>query len=182
MATSATNVPHVRSMGMINCPFRAPGGAGAAFAFALLVLAATPAAAKCLDDVHVLAETHGLSSKPPVAVPDTKQALPGAPSVTTHQLSRSGGVIAPPSVGDNSVIKPPANADPGMPTVPNAQPAPSGQGATPGAGAETGKDKAGANRTALQAALTAARAAAERGDEQACRERLAQAKQLAEKP
>ena len=133
-------------------------------AAALLLLSATvPAGAKCLDDVHAMAEAHGVSSRPPVAAPDSKQS----PPVTTHDLARSGGVIAPPPTADNSVIKPSGNPDPGMKTVPDAKtstPAP-----------------AAARQTALQAALTAARADAERGDEQACRDSLAKARQLAER-
>ncbi len=181
MPARATRGPDDRSMGMNNSPSHRPYTAIGALAIALSVLAAEPVAAKCLDDVHVLAESQGLSSQPPVAAPDSKQAR-GTPPVTTHQLSRSGGVIAPPPVDDKGVIKPPGNTDPGMATLPNAQPAPSGQGPASPPGAESRKDKAGANRSALQAALTAARAAAERGDEQACRESLAKAELLAEKP
>ena len=93
---------------------------------------------------------------------------PQSPGVTTRELSRSGGVIAPPPTDDKSVIKPQTNPDPGMPTVPDKTP--------PKA---AGK---GADNTALQAALTAARHDAERGDEQGCRQSLAKARELAEKP
>ncbi|MBV8394539.1 MAG: hypothetical protein JOY81_15280 [Alphaproteobacteria bacterium] len=137
-------------------------------AAALLPVLAVPANAKCLDEVHALAESHGVTSKPPVAVPGSKQA----PGVTTHELQRSGGVIAPPQTADSSVIKPPANVDSGMATLPNAKPSPA-----PDKSAEVGR-----NETALQAALTAARASAERGDEQACEESLGKARQIAEKP
>jgi hypothetical protein len=153
--------------------------------FAALMLLTAPAGAKCLDEVRTMAESHDLSSKPPVAMPDPKQATPGMPAVTTGELAKSGGVIAPPTVADRSVIKPPANTDPGMETVPNTGPTPpaSSLGAKPDAGTDVGKSaKAGADRTALQAALTAARAAAERGDEQGCEESFAKAKQIAEKP
>lgn len=138
---------------------------------------ALPAAAKCIDEVHALAESHDVTSKPPVAVPDAKQA----PTVTTQDLQRSGGVIAPPHADDRSVIKPPTNADPGMATIPNAKPS---AGATPTPSDETPRPsaEAGRNQAALQAALTAARSSAERGDEQACEESLSKAKQIAEKP
>ena len=130
------------------------------------MLACWPAAAACLDEVHALAESRGISSKPPVAVPDSSTA----PDVTTRQLSRSGGVIAPPQTADDkSVIRPPADTDPGMMTTPDVH--------APKIG---GNEKAGADRTRLQAALTAAHAAAERGDEQACEDGLAKAKQIAE--
>lgn len=129
-----------------------------ALVVALAALVARPAKAGCLNDVQALAEAHGVTSKPPVAVPDSKDG----PPVTTQDLARSGGVIAPPPMADNSVIKPPVNADPGMKTSPDKP--------LPEAAADTG---------ALQTALTAARNAAEHGDEQACRESLAKAKQLA---
>ena len=140
----------------------------------VMALPAPPAAASCLDDVHALAEGSGLSSKPPVVAPDSKDN----PGVTSRQLSRSGGVVTPPPTADNSVIKPPGNTDPGMQTMPQAKPAPSPASSSPGQGA---KAEAGAERAALQAALTAARAAAERGDEQACRDGLGKARDLAEK-
>ncbi len=47
------------------------------------LLVAAPARAKCIDDVHALAEAHGVTSKPPVVNPDSKQS----PGVTTRELS-----------------------------------------------------------------------------------------------
>jgi hypothetical protein len=148
-------------------------------------LAASEAAsAKCIDDVDAMAQRQGISSKPPTAAPDAQHGRP----ITTQDLARSNGVIAPPPIDDRSVIVPPANADPGMQTAPDAKPAPAmpnvGGESRGGAGAEILKPSADAARkqTALQAALSAARASAEHGDEQACREGLSQAKQIAERP
>ncbi len=145
-----------------------------ALGLALVLLARPALAATCLEDVRTLAEAESLSSKPPVATP---APVPGqAPGVASSRnlsrdLAKSGGVIAPPPTADNSVIKPPANTDPGMPTIPDK--APSAEAGKPGAAPD-------GNRTALQAALTAARHHAEEGDEKACRDSLAKAKQLAE--
>jgi hypothetical protein len=143
---------------------------------ALLVLLITSAAADaaCLDDVQKLAESHGVPTEPPTVTPHDK----AAPGVTTDQLARSGGVIKPPPSADPSVIEPPKGQDPGMATVPGVKPQPGApNAATPSApGAPTAPtDHAGAQRTTLQAALVAARADAERGDEQGCREQLAKA-------
>ncbi len=127
-----------------------------------------------------MAESYGLSSKPPTATPDSKRG----PGITTGDLARSNGVIKPPPVTDRSVIAPPANADPGMQTVPDTTAAPKVPnfgGETPNGAIERGA-RAGRDRTALQAALTAARDSAERGDEQACQESLAKARQIAERP
>jgi hypothetical protein len=144
-----------------------------AFALALaavLVGSAGPAGAagSCLDQVRDLASQHGTPSKPPTATPGDKDK--GGGGVTTQDLARSGGVIAPPPMDDKSVIKPPANTHDAMPTVPDVatKQAPAGEAPE-------------AQLTQLQAALTAARAQAERGDEKGCEEALARARTLAER-
>lgn len=123
----------------------------------------------CLDQVRDLASQHGTPSKPPTAtLGDNKGA--GKGGVTSEDLARSGGVIKPPPMDDRSVIKPPANTHDRMPTVPDVatkKPSPD--------------DQPEAKRTQLQAALTAARAQAERGDEKGCQEALARARTLAER-
>ena len=123
-----------------------------------------PAAAadKCLDQVRDLAARHGTPSKPPTAAPDKKS------DVTTHDLARSGGVIKPPAVDDKSVITPAPNTRDAMPTVPNV--VPKGQVKEPAA-----------DRTKLQAALTAARSQAEQGNEKGCQEALERARTLADR-
>jgi hypothetical protein len=119
-------------------------------------------AEKCLDAVSALAAQHGTSSKPPTASPDRKS------DVTTQDLARSGGVIKPPPVEDKSVITPAPNQHDAMPTVPNVAP-------------KTQQETPAAERTQLQAALTAARSLGEQGNEKGCQEALARARTLAER-
>jgi hypothetical protein len=121
---------------------------------------AAGAADACLDQVRDLASQHGVSSAPPVAAP-------GKGEVTTQDLARSGGVIKPPPVQDRAVIKPPADKQSAMPTIPDVAP--------------TTKEEPAADRSRLQAALTAARARAEQGDEKGCQEALARARTLDER-
>ena len=134
-------------------------------AMGLAVVAANAQAApsdSCLDQVRDLAARHGTPSKPPTAAPDKKS------DITTHDLARSGGVIKPPPMDDRSVIKPAPDKHDPMPTVPNIAP-------------KAQQDEPAADRTKLQAALTAARAQAERGDEKGCQEALERARTLAER-
>jgi hypothetical protein len=132
---------------------------------ALLALAGEAAAAEsCLDQVRDLASRYGAPSNPPTAAPN------GKADVTTQDLARSGGVIKPPPVQDKSVITPPPDKHDPMPTVPDV--ATKAQPPNGGSGAE---------HTQLQAALTAARAEAERGDEKGCQEALARARVVAER-
>jgi hypothetical protein len=133
---------------------------------ALAITGPAAAADSCLDQVRDLASQHGTPSKPPTAAPDSK----GGAKATTQDLARSGGVIAPPPMDDRSVIKPPSTGNDRMPTVPDVAPQ-----------AQKQQDTPAADRTKLQAALTAARAQAERGDEQGCQEALARARTLAER-
>ena len=138
----------------------------AASAWAMAVLLAMPAVAadSCLDQVRDLASRHGTPSKPPTAAPN------GPADIKTQDLARSGGVIAPPPMDDKSVIKPPPSGNDRMPTIPDVAPQ-----------TQNRQDAPAADRTALQAALTAARAQAERGDEKGCLEALARARVLAER-
>jgi hypothetical protein len=129
----------------------------------LMAIALTAQAApadQCLDQVRDLAARHGTPSKPPTAAPDRKS------DVTTQDLAQSGGVIKPPQVDDKSVITPAPNTRDAMQTIPNV--APKGQ-----------QEEPAADRTKLQAALTAARSLAESGDEKGCREALERARTLA---
>ena len=120
------------------------------------------AADKCLDQVRDLAGKYGMSSMPPTASPN------GKGEVTTQQLARSGGVIKPPPTDDKSVIKPSPDKQDAMPTVPDVAP-------------QALKQEPAADRTKLQAALTAARTQAEQGDEKGCLEALGRAHTLADR-
>jgi len=148
---------------------RPPIAALGVLAVALAGMAAPAGAAdSCLDQVRDMASQHGTPSKPPVAAPGDKEG--GKGGATTQDLARSGGVIAPPPMDDKSVIKPPSTGTiDRMPTVPDIAPQAQQQ------------DTPATDRTKLQAALTAARAQAERGDEKGCQEALARARTLAER-
>ena len=108
---------------------------------AVLALGAEVAAAQsCLDQVRRMADEHGISTDPPSVAPGSNRG------VTTQELGRSGGVIEPPRVDDKSVITPPRETSPGMPTMPDTSSKP--------------RESARVGRTALQALLVAARARA----------------------
>jgi hypothetical protein len=134
----------------------------AAGAAAVVLAGPASAANSCLDQVRDLASRYGTPSKPPTAAPDKKS------DVTTQDLARSGGVITPPAVQDKSVITPPSSTRDAMQTVPDVGP-------------QALKQEPAADRTKLQAALTAARAQAERGDEKGCEEALGRARTLADR-
>ena len=122
-----------------------------------IALAGAPAGAEtCLDQVRELSKRYDVSDNPPKATTQQDGAS------TSDKLARSGGVLEPPPVRDNNVIAPPSTQAYRMPTTPDVKP----------------KDPAakGPDRTALQAALVAARSQAERGNEEGCREALAKAK------
>jgi len=135
----------------------------ATIGFAALLLSGQAATADtCINEVRALANQHGMNTVPPTAAPGEKR------DVTTLDLARSGGVIAPPPIQDKSVITPgPDKHDP-MPTVPDV-------------GSRKQQDEPKAEHSGLQAALVAARAQAERGDETGCREALARARVLADR-
>lgn len=124
----------------------------------LLLLPASALGQSCLDTVQRLSSQYGLESQPPAA---EQQA-----SSLTEKLKDSGGVIKPPEVGAPAAIRPP-HTDEGMKTAPPVTPQPS-EGTKPAA------------RVAqMEALLTAAREAGERGNEGECLARLAEAEQLA---
>jgi hypothetical protein len=136
----------------------------AGWTMAVLHVAPAAAADSCLDQVRDLASQQGTPSKPPTASPNSQS------NIKTQDLALSGGVIAPPPMDDRSVIKPPSTGNDRMPTVPEVAPQTQNQQEAPAA-----------DRTGLQAALTAARAQAERGDEKGCQEALARARVLADR-
>jgi len=134
----------------------------AATGLAALVLSGQSAAAEsCIDQVQALGRQHAMKTAPPTAAP-------GKGDVRTRDLARSGGVIAPPPVQDKSVITPAPDKHDPMPTIPDVT-------------SRKQQDGPEADHSGLQAALVAARAQAERGDEKGCLEALARAKTLAER-
>lgn len=142
-----------------------------------VVLALWPgmaAADSCLDQVRELARNQNISTDPPTASPDK------APSVTSRELGRSGGVIEPPATSDHSVIAPPATTDNRMPTMPDVTQKP-GTPPSPQAARDEARKESAADRTALQAVLVAARAEAERGQEANCLDGLKKARELLER-
>lgn len=143
-------------------------------AFALAFWPGLAAAEGCLDQVRELAATHNIATDPPTASPDK------APSVTSRELGRSGGVIEPPATSDRSVIAPPATTESRMPTMPDVTPKPGTPPTQQAAPNAAMKDRA-ADRTALQALLVAARAEAERGQEANCVDTLKKARELLER-
>jgi hypothetical protein len=133
------------------------------FASAMLIAAlgaGTAHAESCLDQVRQLADRQGVSTDPPTVAPD------GGRRATPQELGRSGGVVEPPAIRDESVISPPRNQTPAMPTMPDVKRSnPSEQ----------------SERATLQALLVAARAQAERGNERGCQEQLEKAHQVVER-
>jgi hypothetical protein len=145
-----------------------------AFALALAFWPGLAAAEGCLDQVRELARAHNIATDPPTASPDK------APSVTSRELGRSGGVIEPPATSDRSVITPPGTTDSRMPTMPDVTAKP-GAPPSPQAARDQAKKDGAADRTALQALLVAARAEAERGQEANCVDTLKKARELLER-
>ena len=143
-------------------------------AFAVALWPGLAAAEGCLDQVRALASSQNISTDPPTASPDK------APSVTSRELGRSGGVIEPPPTSDRSVITPPAATGSRMPTMPDVTQRP-GPPPTQQAARDESKKDGAADRTALQAVLVAARAEAERGQEANCLDALKKARELLER-
>lgn len=170
--------------------------------------AALPAAAQgtgkgatggaCGDLIDRFAAAQNLSAGPPPTVtpPGATGLPPGTAGstgesdggVTSRDLARSGGVIAPPAVGSTVVIDPPRPPNDGMPTAPairpDAGPTAPGQSA-PGQNAEAQPPAGGAMgqaavRAQMEALVTAGRAAARRGDESQCMDSLNKARRLSE--
>ena len=146
-----------------------------------LVIAATAsmlpsaaAAQDCIDQVEALAGKLGVTTELPQAGPEAP--APAAPQKEQQpgstDLSESGGVIEPPQEGaDMPTYEPPDEGDSDMPTAPDIQPQ------TPGGGATRDQP---AKDVQVQSLLTAARKAAESGDNEACLARLQEATALAE--
>ncbi|PWC34208.1 hypothetical protein [Azospirillum sp. TSO35-2] len=182
-----------------------PAPLAAATALAAGLLLSAPAAqaqsagasSSCGAMVEQFAADQGLStSPPPVAVPGT--SAPGlsgstpredsgsgaAGGATSNRLAQSGGMVAPPAVGDRSVIEPPSTGS-NMPTAP-AVGADSGSRATPdGAPGSAGSSGGGlmeqaARNAQLESLVTAARSAARDGDESRCMDSLSDARRLSQ--
>ncbi|AWU94482.1 hypothetical protein [Azospirillum ramasamyi] len=173
-----------------------------ALAVAAGLLAVQPAAAQsgaqtgCAAMVEQFAANHGLSTEPPpVAVPDS--AAPGLSGSTPRDeqgsgsgsgigsggLAQSGGMVAPPAVGDQAVIEPPAIGS-NMPTAPSVAPQANSR-ATPdsgpgGSGGANGLMGQAARNAQMESLVTAARSAAREGDEARCMESLNDARRLSQ--
>lgn len=166
------------------------------------LLAVQPAAAQtgtqtgCAAMVEQFAADRGLSTEPPpVAVPDgpapglsgsTPRDELGSGSgagTSSEELAQSGGMVAPPAVGDRAVIEPPAIGS-NMPTAPSVAPQAnsrampdSGPGGSGGANGLMGQ---AARNAQLEALVTAARSAARDGDEARCMQSLNDARRLSQ--
>lgn len=148
------------------------GGRIAPFVSATLAVglfALPPAqAGSCLEQVNSAAEAHHLSVEPP-------DARPAGPGVTSGDLSKSGGVIEPPKVGDPAVVEPPGGVRYGMPTVPDVT------SDAPRARMNGTSDTLSAQDVAiLESILVAARADAQRGDEAGCFKKMRKAQDFLE--
>lgn len=140
-------------------------------------------AAECGDRVAALAREQGLSATPPTtgstAGDDASGAAGGEAEqgvVTSRELGRSGGVIEPPAAGETPVMEPPASGD-AMTTAPRIAPQTAGRAPDMPAPGESerinGRDaRVAVVEAQVEALLTAARAASERGNEQECLDRL----------
>ena len=130
----------------------------------------------CSDEIALFAQQYGLQADLPRAAPRSGSEPPasGSLGVPTQDLSRSGGVIAPPDGARGQVIEPPREVDPKM--------------ATPEEQLQTGTGEATGDKTQLNAAkraqmqslLDAARDAERRGDATECLERLSRARAIPE--
>lgn len=140
------------------------------------LLASVPATAQsCLEQLERFAASENIPpALPPVA--DGRSDDMGGAAIGPDALNRSGGVIRPPPVADPSVIEPPNEGRSAMPTMPEVVPEAGRSDAAP-----TGDTHGQAARRAqIEAAVTAARAAAADGDEQRCLGSLSSARRLAD--
>jgi len=162
--------------------------------------AQTDAAAQagCGAMVDQFAADLGLSTEPPpVAVPgagtpglsgSTPRDEPGSGS-GSDRLAQSGGMVAPPAVGDRSVVEPPAIGS-NMPTAPSINPQ-AGPQAGPQSNSRTAPDSGpggsgggdglmgqAARNAQVESLVTAARSAARDGDETRCMNSLNDARRL----
>jgi hypothetical protein len=125
----------------------------------------------CLDQVEAFAAKIGANTGLPPAGRGPN-APEGTPKPDSSDLAESGGVIAPPKTGsDMPTFEPqPAPSTP-MPTAPQIEPGMKGGASELGAQA--------AENAQIQSLLTAARQAANTGDNQRCLDRLQEATALA---
>jgi hypothetical protein len=141
-----------------------------------LILPFSAAHAQCIKQVDDMAASLGLSTSLPE--PADLAGEPGAASGedAVSALAESQGVIAPPDTGgEMPVLEPGAGQTSDMPTAPDIEATPSPEGeAAPDAEMDTA-----AAMTQVEALLTAAREAANSGDEDACLNRLQEAAALA---
>ena len=153
------------------------------------MLAPTPAAAQqgCRDMVDRFAAAENLSATAPPVAGDTRSgssgsAVDGGGASMSDKLGRSGGVLTPPAVGDQAVIDPPRSGTEAMPTAPRLAPAPGTGAGSSSPDSPTGatQDRA-AQRAQMESLVTAARAAAARGDERQCMDSLSKAQALTER-
>lgn len=152
------------------------------------------AQASCGAMVDQFAADLGLSTEPPpVAVPgngapglsgSTPRDEPGSGS-GSDRLAQSGGMVAPPAVGDRSVVEPPAIGS-NMPTAPSISPQPGPQAKSRtapdsgpgGSGSGDGPMGQAARNAQVESLVTAARSAARDGDETRCMTSLNDARRL----
>ena len=126
---------------------------------ATCLTATITSAANCMDQVRIIAHDFNLDIDPPDA----------GTVITPEDMAQSGGVIEPPSVGDQAVREPPV-PNSAMPTTPELPPI--GQAGVGPLNLNPG------DRLLLEGILTSARAEAGRGDVDGCFRRLQIAQQL----
>ncbi len=122
--------------------------------------------ASCLDDVDTLAKKYHVAATLPQ---DTSSG-----GNLSQKLAQSGGVIAPPPTGDLSGATPPVPGGDHMQTAPAIMQ----QGATPLDPTAAAPEHSAAADTQAASLLQAARDAAKNGDEDACQQRLADARKV----
>ncbi|MBK1836408.1 hypothetical protein JHL17_03200 [Azospirillum sp. YIM B02556] len=171
-----------------------------AVAMAAGLFATQPAAAQtggaaqagCAAMVEQFAADRGLSTEPPpVAVPGTgapglsgsspRDELGSGSGAGSERLAQSGGMVAPPAVGDRSVVEPPAIGS-NMPTAPSVGPQANSRTAPDvgpgGSGGGDGLMGQAARNAQVESLVTAARSAARDGDETRCMTSLDDARRL----
>lgn len=144
-----------------------------------MVIALAPAASlagPCGDAAGQLARAHDLR-----ADPDAGETGSRGGTSLSDRLAETGGVLVPPdepAANSESVIEPPDPERFPMPTAPDVQarpPSPPDEAPAPDGAPEV---QEGADRLRAESLLMAARTADEEGDEDTCRERLAEARDI----
>jgi hypothetical protein len=130
------------------------------------------AAQDCLDQVDEFAAKQGVATELPHAGnEDTAPAEPTDQSLS-DKLSQSGGVLEPPKTESKTpTLQPPPGQNAPMPTAPEIEP-------EPGSGGGSLTEQSGEDAQ-IESLLTAARQAAQSGDDQQCFKRLQEAKAIA---